>query len=66
MPPKGKAKAKPKPKARPQRTIYDDLPKDLRATAMDVDRIQAFRGPGKLLLALGGINNALKKLEGNQ
>ena len=64
MPPKakGRAKAKPKPKARPQRTIYDDLPKDLRSTAKDMDRIEAIRGPDRLLGALSGINNALVKL----
>ena len=60
MPPKGKAK--PKPKARPQRTIYDDLPKDLRATAKDMDRLQAIRGGEKVIHALNGINFALRKL----
>jgi hypothetical protein len=66
MPPKAKGKAKPKPqpkpKARPQRTIYDDLPKNLRATAKDMDRIEAIRGPDKILGALSGINTALRKL----
>ena len=64
MPPKakGRAKAKPKPRARRERTIYDDLPKDLRSTAKDMDRIEAIRGPDKLLSALSGINNALVNL----
>ena len=65
MPPKrskAKPKAQPKPKARPQRTIYDDLPRELRVTAKDMDRIEAIRGPDKLLGALGGINVALRKL----
>jgi hypothetical protein len=66
MPPKAKGKAKPKPqpkpKARPQRTIYDDLPKDLRATAKDMDRLQAIRGGEKVVDALHGINFALRKL----
>ena len=65
MPPKrvkAKPKAQPKPKARPQRTIYDDLPRELRATAKDIDRIGAIRGPDKLLGALSGINVALRKL----
>ena len=65
MPPKrakAKPKAQPKPKARPQRTIYDDLPRELRVTAKDMDRIEAIRGPDKLLGALSGINVALRKL----
>jgi hypothetical protein len=62
MPPKAKAKAA--PRAGKVRTIYDDLPMDLRATAKDVDRIQAIRGPGKILVALGNLNNALRKFAG--
>ena len=65
MPPKrakAEPKAQPKPKARPQRTIYDDLPRELRATAKDMDRIEAVRGPDRLLAALSGINTALRKL----
>ena len=62
MPPKAKAKAA--PRAKKVRTIYDDLPMDLRATAKDVDRIHAIRGPGKILVALGNLNDALRKFAG--
>ena len=62
MPPKAKAKAK--PKAKPQRTSYDDLPKDLRSTAKDMDRLQAIRGGEPVLHALRGITFALRKLSG--
>ena len=53
-----------KPKAKPHRTIYDDLPKDLRATAKDMDRLQAIRGGEKVIHALNGITHALRKLSG--
>ena len=61
MPPKAK-KAKAKPKAKPHRTIYDDLPKKLRATAKDMDRLQAIRGGETAIHALNGITYALRKL----
>ena len=57
MPPKAKAK----PRAKKIRTIYDDMPADLRATAKNVDRIHAIRGPGTILVALGNLNEALRK-----
>ena len=63
MPPKSKAKAK--PRAQKVRTIYDDLPMELRATAKDVDRIHAIRGPGKIIAALSNLNNALRKFAGD-
>ena len=63
MPPKA-TKIKAKPKAKPHRTIYDDLPKDLRATAKDMDRLQAIRGGEKVIHALNGITYALRKLSG--
>jgi hypothetical protein len=62
MPPKVKAETAPRVKK--VRTIYDDLPSDLRATAKDIDRIHAIRGPGKILVALGNLNNALRKFAG--
>jgi len=62
MPPKVKAEVA--PRAKKVRTIYDDLPADLRATAKDVDRIHAIRGPGKILVALGNLNDALRKFAG--
>ena len=60
MPPKAKI-AKAKPKAKPHRTIYDGLPKDLRATAKDMGRLQAARGGEKVVHALNGITYALRK-----
>ena len=62
MPPKAKAKVA--PRAKKVRTIYDDLPSDLRATAKDIDRIHAIRGPVKILVALGNLNEALRKFAG--
>ena len=62
---KGRAKAKAKPKAkaeaRPPRDIYDDLPRDLRATAKQMDRIEERRGRRKLVEVLERIAGAVER-----
>ena len=58
-------KTKGQAQGEPHRTIYDELPKDLRATAKDMDRLQAIRGGEKVIHALNGITHALRKLSDN-
>jgi hypothetical protein len=62
---KGRAKAKAKPKAKaeagPPRDVYDDLPRDLRATAKQMDRIEERRGRRKLVEVLERIAEAVER-----
>jgi hypothetical protein len=65
---KGRAKAKAKPKAKaeagPPRDVYDDLPRDLRATAKQMDRIEERRGRKKLVEVLERIAEAVERPAG--
>ena len=62
MPPKGApaAKAKAKGKAQVEKTVYDALPKDLRHTAKQMDRIDELRGKSRLVQVLERIAEAVQ------
>ena len=62
MPPKGgpAAKAKAKAKAQVEKTVYDALPKDLRHTAKQMDRIDELCGKSRQVQVLERIAEAMQ------
>ena len=61
---KAKAKAKAKAEAGPARDVYDDLPRDLRPLAKQMDRIEERRGRRKLVEVLERIAGAVERPAG--
>ena len=58
---KAKAKAKAKAEAGPPRDVYDDLPRDLRPLAKQMDSIEERRGRRKLVEVLERIAGAVER-----